>query len=178
MLIKDEENSRVVAKPYKALKMKMLRKITDFEEYQAVATAMLQCDDLQQAMKDYFFTGLPAMQRELRINQRAEPKPYDYLQVGDWLFYKVKRNHHEYACIKPMDLVGRKWDRLRCAVINCFKAGIVEKDGEYWVSEELNGKPKFLLKGLKEEDIQILVGRYFDLWSAFYQWPLASFLWR
>lgn len=64
-----------------------------------------------------------------------------------------------------MDLVGRKWDRLRCAVINCFKAGIVEKDGEYWVSEDLNGKPKFLLKGLKEEDIQILVGRYFDLWD-------------
>ena len=144
-----------VRTPCKAMEMEPILRPKVEESYLELAERMLVSDDLEQEIREYFFTGLDPFNRIKKIDLRFGYRPDDHLKLGPWIFSLNRENPSPVITVELLENVGN-YDRENSFTAAQHKASVVSHDGEFWLASDWDQKPEFHLKGLNIEDVEKL----------------------
>lgn len=149
-----------VFSPCQAIELKpILRPAVEYK-YQLQAESILASNDVEQQLREYFFTGLEPLDRIKNIDVRFGYDPDDHLTLGSWVFSLNRGSSTPYIKVELIENVGN-YDPDNSFTVSQHKACAVIVDQEFWLASDWHRKPKFHLKGLGHKDVEKLERAFF-----------------
>lgn len=142
------------------LVLRQLEVIEVDDQYRYIASVMSDTDDLSDPILEYFKVHADPKERIIAINKRFGGSEEDTIFLGDWVFWVSRDPREDFLYADRVSKLGKE-RRERNPAAALHKAALIRNgDGEYWLANDWNRKPQYLLEGLTDIEADELERRF------------------